>query len=74
MGQSSVRSCASRVAAKAAGVGNGERVLLNCPTDEEVERRTREVKTLQDLLELPFQPPGGPRRLPPSAPVPEGKP
>ncbi|MFN7988502.1 MAG: hypothetical protein U0529_13585 [Thermoanaerobaculia bacterium] len=53
---------------------NGERVLLNCPTDEEVERRTREVKTLQDLLELPFQPPGGPRRLPPSAPVPEGKP
>ena len=53
---------------------NGERVLLNCPTDEEVERRTREAKTLQDLLDLPFHPPGGPRRLAPSAPVPEGKP
>ena len=53
---------------------NGERVLLNCPTDEEVERRTREARTLQDLLELPFQAPGGARRLPPSAPVREGKP
>jgi uncharacterized protein (DUF2345 family) len=53
---------------------NGERVLLNCPTDEEVERRTREAATLKDLLELPFQAPGSPRRLPPSAPVDEGKP
>ncbi len=53
---------------------NGERVLLNCPTDEEVERRTREAATLKDLLELPFQAPGSPRRLSPSAPVPEGKP
>jgi len=52
---------------------NGERVLLNCPTDEEVERRHREAKTLKDLLELPFQAPGGPRRLPPSDPVDEGK-
>jgi hypothetical protein len=52
---------------------NGERVLLNCPTDEEVERRTREAKTLQDLLELPFQAPGSPRRLPVSAPVSEEK-
>ncbi len=50
---------------------NGERVLLNCPTDEEVERRTREAKTLKDLLELPFRTSGEPRRLPPSAPVPE---
>jgi hypothetical protein len=53
---------------------NGERVLLNCPTDEEVERRTREAATLKDLLALPFQAPGSPRRLPPSAPVDEGKP
>ncbi|MBK9089864.1 MAG: hypothetical protein IPL90_12775 [Holophagales bacterium] len=53
---------------------NGERVLLNCPTDEEVERRTREAATLKDLLELPFRTPGDPRRLPPSAPVPEVKP
>jgi uncharacterized protein (DUF2345 family) len=53
---------------------NGERVLLNCPTDEEVERRTREAATLKDLLELPFQAPGSPRRLPPSAPVSEVKP
>lgn len=53
---------------------NGERVLLNCPTDEEVERRTREAKTLQDLLELPFQAPGSPRRLPASEPVEEEKP
>ena len=53
---------------------NGERVLLNCPTDEEVERRTREVKTLEDLLELPFRSPGSPRRLPASAPVEERKP
>lgn len=50
---------------------DGERVLLNCPTDEEVERRAREVKTLKDLLELPFQVPGSPRRLPASAPVDE---
>jgi hypothetical protein len=50
---------------------NGERVLLNCPTDEEVERRTREAATLKDLLELPFRAPGEPRRLPASAPVPE---
>jgi uncharacterized protein (DUF2345 family) len=53
---------------------NGERVLLNCPTDEEVEKRTREAATLKDLLALPFQAPGSPRRLPPSAPVDEGKP
>ena len=53
---------------------NGERVLLNCPTDEEVARRTREAQTLKDLLELPFRTPGSPRRLPPSAPVTEGKP
>lgn len=52
---------------------NGERVLLNCPTDEEVERRAREVKSLQDLLELPFQVPGSPRRLPASSPVEEPK-
>lgn len=50
---------------------NGERVLLNCPTDEEVEKRTREVTTLKDFLELPFQSPGSPRRLPPSAPAEE---
>lgn len=53
---------------------NGERVLLNCPTDEEVERRKSEAKTLQGFLELPFQSPGSPRRLPPSAPVLEGTP
>jgi hypothetical protein len=53
---------------------NGERVLLNCPTDEEVERRTREATTLKDLLELPFQAPGSPRRLPPSSPVEERTP
>ena len=53
---------------------NGERVLLNCPTDEEVEKRTREVTTLKDFLELPFQSPGSPRRLPPSAPVEERRP
>lgn len=53
---------------------DGERVLLNCPTDEEVERRAREVATLKDLLELPFRAPGDPRRLPASAPVPEEKP
>jgi hypothetical protein len=53
---------------------NGERVLLNCPTDEEIERRRREAKTLQDLLELPFQPPGSPKRLPPNAPVEGTKP
>lgn len=52
---------------------NGERVLLNCPTDEEVERRTREAATLKDLLELPFRAPGDPRRLPASAPVEEEK-
>jgi hypothetical protein len=52
---------------------NGERVLLNCPTEEEVERQRREAKTLQDLLELPFRNPGSPRRLPKSAPVDEGK-
>lgn len=50
---------------------NGERVLLNCPTDEEVERRTREARTVQDLLELPFRAAGSPRRLPPSDPVDE---
>ena len=53
---------------------NGERVLLNCPTDEEVERRAREARTLNDLLELPFQAPGGPRRLPPSEPAEEPEP
>lgn len=53
---------------------DGERVLLNCPTDEEVERRTREAATLKDLLELPFRAPGDPRRLPASAPVPEEEP
>lgn len=53
---------------------NGERVLLNCPTDEEVERRAREAATLKDLLELPFRAPGDPRRLPASVPVPEEKP
>lgn len=53
---------------------NGERVLLNCPTDEEVERRTREASNLRDLLELPFQSPGSPRRLPPSVPVEERTP
>lgn len=53
---------------------NGERVLLNCPTDEEVEKRAREATTLKDFLELPFQAPGSPRRLPPSLPVPEGAP
>jgi uncharacterized protein (DUF2345 family) len=52
---------------------NGERVLLNCPTDEEAEKRRREAKSLQDLLELPFQSPGSPRRLPASAPVEERK-
>lgn len=53
---------------------NGERVLLNCPTDDEVERRTREAVTLKDFLQLPFQPPGSPRRLSPSAPVAEEEP
>lgn len=53
---------------------NGERVLLNCPTDEEVEKRHREVTTLKDFLELPFQSPGSPRRLPPSTPVEERRP
>lgn len=53
---------------------NGERVLLNCPTDEEFERRAQEAKTLQDFLELPFQAPGSPRRLPASAPVEEREP
>jgi uncharacterized protein (DUF2345 family) len=53
---------------------NGERVLLNCPTDAEVERRTRESATLKDLLELPFRAPGDPRRLPASAPVEEEQP
>ena len=50
---------------------NGERVLLNCTTDEEVERRAREARTLTDLLELPFQAPGSPRRLRASPPVEE---
>lgn len=53
---------------------NGERVLLNCPTEEEVERRTREAATLKDLLELPFRAPGSPRRMPSNAPVDEEKP
>lgn len=53
---------------------NGERVLLNCPTDEEVERRTRDAATLRDFLELPFQDPGSPRRLPPSVPIEERTP
>lgn len=53
---------------------NGERVLLNCPTDEEVERRRSEARTLRDLLEVPFLEPGSPRRLPPSAPVEEETP
>jgi len=53
---------------------NGERVLLNCPTDEEVERQRQAATTLADHLALPFQPPGSPRRLPSSLPVPEGNP
>lgn len=55
-------------------VVNGERVLLNCPTDEEVERQRREAKTLQDVLALPFRSPGSPKRLSPGAPVPEEEP
>jgi hypothetical protein len=51
---------------------NGERVLLNCPTDEEVEQRRNAATSLKDRLALPFRSPGSPRRLPPSAPVDEG--
>ena len=53
---------------------NGERVLLNCPTDEEVERQRLAVSSLKDLLELPFQTPGSPRRLPVSLPAEERTP
>lgn len=53
---------------------NGERVLLNCPTDEEAERQRQAAKSLKDLLELPFQAPGSPRRLPASSPVDEEEP
>ncbi len=48
---------------------NGERVLLNCPTEEEQARRQQAVKDLKDLLALNYHPPGTPRRLPRSAPV-----
>ena len=51
---------------------DGERVLLNCPTDEEVERRREKAASLKDRLALPFRSPGSPRRLRPSAPVDEG--
>ena len=51
---------------------NGERVLLNCPTDEEAERQRTAATSLKDRLELPFRSPGSPRRLPSSAPVDEG--
>jgi hypothetical protein len=47
---------------------NGLRVLLNAPTQEEIERKRREVRSFKDFLELPFVAAGAPRRLPPSAP------
>ena len=53
---------------------NGERVLLNCPTDEEAERQRQAAKSMKDLLELPFQAPGSPRRLRASSPVDEAEP
>lgn len=52
---------------------DGGRVMLNCPRPEEVERRARAVKDLKDLLDLPFQAPGGPQRMPRSEPVDEGQ-
>jgi hypothetical protein len=48
---------------------NGERVLVNCPTEEEVQRQQAAARSLKDLLELPFRGPGGPRRLAARAPV-----
>lgn len=58
---------------------NGERVLLNCPTDEEVERSRTAAASIQELLERPFVVPDGPRRLAGSraragGPDPEGAP
>lgn len=53
---------------------NGERVLLNCPSEDEAAERARAATSLKELLELPFTAPGSPRRLPPSAPVPEETP
>ena len=50
---------------------NGERVLLNCPTEEETQRRLRAVSSLEELLAVPFFHHHSPRRLPKSKPVPE---
>lgn len=53
---------------------NGERVLLNCPTEEDAARREAAATTLEERLRLPFRPPDAPRRLPRSGPVPEDEP
>lgn len=50
---------------------NGERVLLNCPTEEEIQRRLQAVSSFEELLAAPFYHHQSPRRLPKSEPVSE---
>ena len=50
---------------------NGERVMLNCPTEEQNRARLQQVRDVQDLLQASFHGANSPRRLERSAPVEE---
>lgn len=52
---------------------NGLRVLLNAPTQEEIEERRRAVQSFKDVLELPVVAKGAPRRLPKTPPKRRGE-
>ncbi len=47
---------------------NGLRVLLNVLSQEELDKKARRATTLRELLELPFNSPGGPQRFPKTPP------
>jgi hypothetical protein len=48
---------------------NGLRVLMNVPSDEELQARAKHLKTFSDYLNMPFSNPDSPKRMPKSTPV-----
>lgn len=47
---------------------NGLRVLMNVPSDEEIEEKRRQIKSFKDFLEQPAEGFGNGRRFPTSSP------